>query len=205
MSNLFAKLTNLFDQDFMSFEEGKPIFDWLNKHKEDINSIEKSYLDYFKQLKQQLAEKDVRIEELECQFAYECECNMQLVDLQKQLEEKQKTIDEINREFVQAVHDWKTLCAEKDKEIERLKQELEETNAGYDFTYEQSTETIKELKQNQIQLAIQELEKTKDLLLNESKNNPIIYDVNDDLVGGAIDKDAVFKIIDQQIKELRGE
>ena len=94
---------------------------------------------------------------------------------------------------------------EKDKEIERLKQELEETNAGYDFTYEQSTETIKELKQNQTQLAIHELEKTKDLLLNESKNNPIIYDVNDDLVGGAIDKDAVFKIIDQQIKELKGE
>lgn len=38
--------------------------------------------------------------------------------------------------------------AEKDKEIEKLKQELEETNAGYDFTYEQSSEAIKELKQN---------------------------------------------------------
>ena len=71
-------------------------------------------------LKKQLAEKDIRIEELEGQFAYECECNMQLVDLQKQLEEKQKTIDEINKEFVQAVHDWKTLCAEKDKEISKL-------------------------------------------------------------------------------------
>ena len=75
------------------------------------------------QLKQQLAEKDCRIEELEGQFAYECECNKQLVDLQKQLEEKQKTIDEINKEFVQAVHDWKTLCAEKDKEIETMKKD----------------------------------------------------------------------------------
>ena len=51
--------------------------------------------------------------------------------------------------------------AEKDKEIESLKQELEETNAGYDFTYEQSRETIKELKQNQTQLAIQKLEEVK--------------------------------------------
>ena len=75
------------------------------------------------QLKQQLAEKDCRIEELEGQFAYECECNKQLVDLQKQLEEKQKTIDEINKEFVQAVHDWKALCAEKDKEIETMKKD----------------------------------------------------------------------------------
>ena len=88
----------------------------------------------------------------------------EITQLKQQLTEKQNTIDEINKEFVQAVHDWKTLCAEKDKEIERLKQELEETNAGYDFTYEQSTETIKELKQNQTQLAIQELEKVKEYI-----------------------------------------
>lgn len=92
------------------------------------------------QLKQQLAEKNIRIEELESQFAYECECNMQLVDLQKQLEEKQKTIDEINKEFVQAIHDWKTLCAEKDNEISKLQ-------ASY--------------QQVKTQLAIQELEKVK--------------------------------------------
>ena len=94
---------------------------------------------------------------------------------------------------------------EKDKEIEKLKQELEETNAGYDFTYEQSTEAIKELKQNQTQLAIQELENVRKLLLEESKTYPIVYDITDDLVGGAIDKDKIFEIIDQQIKELKGE
>ena len=48
--------------------------------------------------------------------------HIQTIDqLKQQLAEKQKTIDEINKEFVQAIHDWKTLCAEKDKEIERLK------------------------------------------------------------------------------------
>lgn len=83
---------------------------------------------------------------------------------------------------------------------------------GEDFA-EKIFNDIDELEKNKLleidqlkqQLAIQEFEKTKDLLLNESKNNPIIYDVNDDLVGGAIDKDAVFKIIDRQIKELKGE
>ena len=94
-------------------------------------------------LKEQLAEKDIRIEELEGQFAYECECNMQLVDLQKQLEEKQNTIDEINKEFVQAVRNWKMLCEKKDKELSKLQ-------ASY--------------QQDKIQLAIRELEKVKDYI-----------------------------------------
>lgn len=42
--------------------------------------------------------------------------------LKQQLAEKQNTIDEINKEFVQAIHDWKALCAERDKEIEELNQ-----------------------------------------------------------------------------------
>lgn len=54
--------------------------------------------DLVDQLKQQLAEKDTRIEELEGQFAYECECNKQLVDLQKQLAEKDKTIAKLEED-----------------------------------------------------------------------------------------------------------
>ena len=61
-------------------------------------------------LKEQLAEKDKEIESL----------NKQLDERGKQLADKQNTIDEINKEFVQAVHDWKALCAEKDKEISKL-------------------------------------------------------------------------------------
>lgn len=44
MNSLYSKLTNLFDQDFMSLEDGKPIFDWLYRHQEDINNIEIDYL-----------------------------------------------------------------------------------------------------------------------------------------------------------------
>lgn len=38
-------------------------------------------------LKQRLIEKDARIEELEGQFAYECECNKQFVECQRENEE----------------------------------------------------------------------------------------------------------------------
>ena len=81
---------------------------------------------------------------------------------------------------------------EKDKEIERLKQELEETNAGYDFTYEQSGATIKELQQNQTQLAIQELEKTKILLQNAVNYEGYTF------IG-------IYDAVNNQIKELKGE
>lgn len=132
-------------------------------------------------LKEQLAEKDIRIEELEGQFAYECECNKQLVELQKQLEEKQNTIDETNKNFVQAVHDWKALCAEKDKEISKLQASCQQVKT---------------------QLAIQELEKVKVSLkdrisMMENEEHSYLqkvvtwYDICDQ--------------INNQIKELKGE
>lgn len=105
-------------------------------------------------LKKQLAEKDIRIEELEGQFAYECECNKQLVELQKQLEEKQNTIDEINKEFVQAVHDWKALCAEKDKEISRLKERLsvfDNFKDNYGYTNYDDSEILEDLQSRAFQ------------------------------------------------------
>lgn len=132
-------------------------------------------------LKEQLAEKDIRIEELEGQFAYECECNKQLVELQKQLAEKQNTIDEINKEFVQAVHDWKTLCAEKDKEISKLQASCQQVKT---------------------QLAIQELEKVKDccesyaLELNKREDNK----TNNEIIKYLY---AITEIIDNQIQELK--
>lgn len=144
----------------------------------------------------QLAEKDIRIEELEGQFAYECECNMQLVDLQKQLEEKQNTINEINREFVQAVHDWKTLCEKKDKEIEKLKQQntlLENENGKLATTsiIDKYREAQKEVSFGK-QLAIQELEKVKDFICDYSE-----------MTGQAWDH--TLRFLNNQIKELKGE
>ena len=93
--------------------------------------------------------------------------------------------------------DLQKQLAEKDKEIETLKQELEEINAGYDFTYEQSSEAIKELKQNQTQLAIQELAKVLDYIKEHR------HTVQDDryIVYVKSLKDQINK----QIKELKTE
>ena len=110
----------------------------------DITESQVPYIQTIDQLKQQLAEKDKEIAHLKEKDNYH---------LRYELAGADETITNLKQQL-----------EEKDKEIEKLKQELEETNAGYDFTYEQSTETIKELKQNQTQLAIQELEKAKNFV-----------------------------------------
>lgn len=103
----------------------------------------------------------------------------------------------------ETIQQLKQQLEEKDKEIERLKQELEETNAGYDFTYEQSTEAIKELKQNQTQLAITELEKAKDLIKHFCEiHSDEFYGVKSQVKG--IEQN-VCESIDNQIKILKGE
>ena len=137
--------------------------------------------DQIDQLQQQLAEKDKEIAHLKEKDNYH---------LRYELAGADETITNLKQQL-----------EEKDKENEELKLKLDIRAMNLQNINTERMEAVR----NQTQLAIKELEKTKDLLLNESKNNPIIYDVNDDLVGGAIDKDAVFKIIDQQIKELKGE
>ena len=130
----------------------------------------------------------------------------QIDQLQQQLAEKQKTIDEINKEFVQAIHDWKTLCAEKDKEIERLKNLFELNN---EVVINQGKEMfdlrvqVLQQKQNQTQLAIQELEKVKDTLKHFCNiHNDEYYGVKSQVKG--IEQD-VCDQINQQIKELKGD
>ena len=116
----------------------------------------------------------------------------EITQLKQQLAEKQNTIDEINKEFVQAVHDWKALCAEKDKEIEKLKTKQKpivmHSKENYYFLEE---ENIK-LHFAQKQLAIQELEKVKILLQNAVNYEGYTF------VG-------IYDAINNQIRELRGE
>lgn len=129
----------------------------------------------------------------------------EIQSLKQQLVEKQNKIDEISKEFVQVVHavyDWRVLCAEKDKEIEKLK--------TYRYAFKRRLLSKMdifrrniELQFAQTQLAIRELEKVKELLLDEYKKYPIVYDKTNDIVAGALDRDKVNEIIDQQIKELK--
>ena len=107
--------------------------------------------------------------------------------LKQQLADKQNTIDEINKEFVQAVHDWKVLCAEKDKEIEDCKR---------NELYEENMKIL--AVKNQTQLALQELEKVKEYIqkhkyktLKEDRHIVYYKSLKDQ--------------IDNQIKVLKGE
>ena len=162
----------------VNLEEHKTV---IEKQQKRIAELEKQ-LD---QLKQQLDEKDKEIKKL----------NWQLKD-------KDFTIKNLNHSLSVApnanagqrarIDELTKIVKEKDKEIKTLKQELEEINAGYDFTYEQSSGAIKELKQNQTQLAIQELEKVKILIQNA------INFVRPNFV-------EVYDAINKQIKELKGE
>ena len=153
----------------------------LEEHKTMIEKQQK----HIAELEQELVEKDKEIKKL----------NWQLKDkdfIIKNLNHSLSVAPNANAGQRARIDELTKIVKEKDKEIEILKQELEEINAGYDFTYEQSSGAIKELKQNQTQFAIQELEKVKILIQNA------INFVRPNFV-------EVYDAINKQIKELKGE
>ena len=137
------------------------------------------------QLKQQLAEKDKEINSLIIDYEKRISQEQELMsNMEHRLAEKQNTINEINKEFVQAVHDWKTLCAEKDKEIETMKKDSDK-NIDYLVEFASLIENEKDCNrmlkaldrvksgnkyiidkanQSKTEFAIQELEKVKDYI-----------------------------------------
>lgn len=227
-------------------ESKKEIKEYIAVRNDKIKVVNKQ-TEKINQLKQQLEEKDEQIKKrvmvYEKQFIEQTD---EIYSLRRQLAEKQNMIDEINKEFVQAVHDWKTLCAEKDKEIEDLKKWKEWYSIWHenfkkqieDLTTELETyrptklhgngqckcfncnainwtdwcsqykghiycnkclkDILKEEQTPQIQLAIQELEKVKELVKDKSAwQSPF----------GLLkmQESDVEQIIDQKIKELKGE
>ena len=205
----------------------------IEKHKPaycTLAGTECEYLGNVDELKQQLAEKDTRIAELEDKDWYEAcikqleEQNNRLIDtlkekdeeiksliadyekrisqeqelmsnMEHQLTEKQNTIDEINKEFVQAVHDWKVLCAEKDKEIEKLRKGEYQKCCQHCEAFQHLVEVS---KQDANDLAIQELEKVHAMLVSKAR----------EVVGTgvvAVRLYTINEVINQQIKELKGE
>lgn len=129
----------------------------------------------------------------------------EIQQLKQQLEEKDKQIDIISRdnnsykynidEQKRIIDDFAKQLKEKDKEIERLKNLFELNN---EVVINQGKEMfdlrvqVLQQKQNQIQLAIQELEKVKILIQNA------INFVRPNFV-------EVYDAINKQIKELKGE
>lgn len=135
----------------------------------------------------------------------ETEKDQRIAELKQDLEFTTKTANEL----IEIKHKLEQQLVEKDKEIKRLKTKQELTFIHSKEDYFQRCNLLEEanikLQFTQTQLAIHELEKVKELLLYEYKKYPIVYDKTDDIVAGALDRDKVNEIIDQQIKELKGE
>ena len=66
-----------------------------------------------------------------------------LIYLQCRLIDKEKTIDEINEEWLKAIHDWKAIIKDKDKTIEELTAEKEALNQATDSRKNKNKQSIK--------------------------------------------------------------
>ena len=168
------------------------------KYRQIINQLKQQNEELMLQLNRQNVEEHKPVY---CTLAgTECEYLGKVEELKQQLAEKQKTIDEINKEFVQAIHDWKALCAEKDKEIEML-------NTTKNNAIECADLFKVALSVRQKQLAIQELEKVKNKcngmyelwLYSNHKEN--MY--NNEDIAGVFEDISVFT--NDLIKKLKGE
>lgn len=179
----FMELSNIND-----YAHTKDIVKLLNNADKHIAELEKD-LEFTTKIANELIEIKHKLEQ-------------ELAKLKSKYEDCDKERLENRMEYLTMKNNWlnsKQQLAEKYKEIERLKQELEETNAGYDFTYEQSSEAIKELKQNQTQLAIQELEKVKEKIDCEMAIREC--DISEQTADVCV---LIADQIDNQIKELKG-
>ena len=166
-------------------------------------------------LQHRLEEKDKEIKSLIVDYEKRISQEQELMsNMEHRLAEKQNTIDEINKEFVQSVKDLKTLCAEKDKEIESLHETISNkvTSAyGADLMAKSIQFFLEkenhELKQNQTQLAIHELEKVKNKcngmyeLWLDSNYKENMY--NNEDIAGVFEDISVFT--NDLIKKLKGE
>ena len=166
-----------------------------------------------------IKEKDKEINSLIVDYEKRISQEQELMsNMEHRLAEKQNTINEINKEFVQAVHDWKALCAEKDKEIETMKKDSDK-NIDYLVEFASLIENEKDCNrmlkaldrvksgnkyiidkanQSKTEFAMQELEKVKELVKDKSAWQSPFGLLK-------IQESDVEQIIDNQIKEIKGE
>lgn len=139
-------------------------------------------------LEAKLAEKDLRIEELEGQFAYECECNKEFVACQNENEQLKQRLEDSEKEkqefFIKYRH-WRT-------EGEQLKQQLTEKEKSFDWIYYKWQECVERQTKAKTEFAIQQLQRVKEEIDKSGYKflEPMWVQ---------------FVVIDKIIKELEGE
>lgn len=128
------------------------------------------------------------------------------IKLPRNEEEKLKAIDISN--FKTALDLYNSLTAvqkDYDEAVSRyasIERWMKEDMYMYDSTLEAQAAIIKRKEIKNEQEKIDLMNRLKKLLLKENKEHPIVYDKTADIVGGAIDKDRCFEIIDKLIEEL---
>lgn len=158
----------------------------LQKDIEHLTDATNYYYDENNKFKRQLAEKDLRIEELESQFDYECECNKQFVDCQNENTQLKQQLAEKDVELSLARN-----------EIDTLKHNLNISQEHDNVMCEEYFKKCKQHNQDKISFATEQLEKVKEII---DKN--YFYNMSSDCC--TFDKLEVDFQINNQIKELRG-
>ena len=167
-------------------------------------------------LKKELIKKDKIIKDKETIYKSLLKTShdsiMENEQLKQQLAEKEKTIDEINKEFVQAVKDWKSLVEQKEKEIEKITKivayrddmDRSTTINGVKFTNEQII-TLQNIdyfadkhNQDKISFAVEKLKETKIYVDNQHFMNAR-YKCEKKVYAD------IWNFIDNQIEELKKE
>ena len=121
----------------------------------------------FLELKQQL-------EEVEGQYAYECECNKQFVECQNENEKLKQQLAESEESCHKNIVELTKIATEKDRKIEELKQQLAEKE--------------KEIEQLNNRILISQLQAQKEQILNILGSQCIQYNPDQSKTEFAIEK-----------------
>lgn len=201
---------DIFDSEIDDYPSNQTICDTLNQQNNKIKEFE----DFMKE------EEFTSLEDLKAYIKLQSNGSKNLIQenqqLKEQVKELEQSIENLQKLNGETIILNRTVTKDSqilEKENEQLKQSLEYANKQLDYftnkfrsrEFKRTGDWAKDIELHMKQLVISELEKVKSLLEKESKKNPIVYDINNDLVGGAIDRNTCFSIIDNQIKELKGE
>lgn len=123
MSNLFAEITNLFDQDCLDFNsESEAILNWINRHKSAIEKIDIDINNDYQTAIAELEEKLKQVEEEKARIKYLCEnnSNYSLDEMVRKVEFRDKMIErggkiidnlehqlvELPKQIVEKIKEW---------------------------------------------------------------------------------------------------
>lgn len=187
------------DQKIADLEAKLELYEQSNKVLN--NQLNKS-TDHICELNDKLAEKDLRIEELESQFAYECECNKQFVECQKendklkqQLAEEEKEIETLNK-----------FLSDKADEIEKITCDYKRQLSASNILTQAMK--IREHNQDKISFAVEQLNRLKedenlyDMMFEYLNNQGVkikgidywcLLDIPDDIKNNSIEFEQQFK------------